>query len=87
MVTRMLQVGGARPITALLAVAASALSMTLATRAAAAPADPSTTSRLAIVTVSNPRPELVSGDQVLIRVEVPEVSTRRPSRSAPTAGM
>jgi len=70
-VTRMLQVGGARPITALLAVAASALSMTLATSAAAAPADPSTTSRLAIVTVSNPRPELVSGDQVLIRVEVP----------------
>jgi hypothetical protein len=55
---------------AILAVAASALTMTLGTSAAAAPAGPGAATRLAIVTVSNPRPELVSGGQVLLRVEV-----------------
>jgi Tannase-like family of unknown function (DUF6351) len=71
-VTRMLQVPSAAPITAILAVAASALIVTPGTSAAAVSSGPGAASRLAIMTVSNPRPELVSGGQVLIRIDVPE---------------
>ena len=52
----------------------SAIAFMLAPAAAhaAAPGDGLAAGRLALVTVSNPRPELVSGDEVLVRVDVPE---------------
>ncbi len=53
------------------AVPTSALAATQAPAPAPAPAHASSPGRLALISVSNPRPELVSGGQVLIRVEVP----------------
>jgi hypothetical protein len=54
--------------------AVSAIALVLAPTAvlAAATGNGPSLGRLALVTVSNPRPELVSGGQVLIRVDVPE---------------
>jgi hypothetical protein len=53
---------------AVLAIAAGAAAPAVARAATAAPALPG---RLALISVSNPRPELVSGGEVLIRVRVP----------------
>jgi len=53
--------------------AISAMALVLApTAALAAPRPGPALGRLALLTVSNPRPELVSGGEVLVRVEVPE---------------
>ncbi len=53
--------------------AISAIALVLAPTAAqaAAPGSGLALGRLALVTVSNPRPELVSGGEVLVRVDVP----------------
>jgi hypothetical protein len=52
----------------------SAIALVLAPTAAhaAAPGNQPALGRLALVTVSNPRPELVSGGEVLVRVDVPD---------------
>jgi len=52
----------------------SAIALVLAPTAAhaAAPRNDLALGRLALVTVSNPRPELVSGGEVLVRVDVPD---------------
>lgn len=58
----------------LAAIPAIALVLALTTvqaAAAAAPGNGLALGRLALVTVSNPRPELVSGGEVLVRVDVP----------------
>jgi Tannase-like family of unknown function (DUF6351) len=54
--------------------AISAIALVLAPTAAqaAAPGNGPALGRLALVTVSNPRPELVSGGKVLVRVDVPK---------------
>ena len=53
--------------------AISAMALVLAPTAALAAQRPGPAlGRLALLTVSNPRPELVSGGEVLVRVEVPE---------------
>jgi Tannase-like family of unknown function (DUF6351) len=58
-------------IAAIAAIAFVAWPAAPMTAQAAVSAHPSTPARLALVTVSNPRPELVSGGQVLVRVDVP----------------
>lgn len=53
-------------------VAALAVPILLTTAATSAAAQPDHHSRLGITTVSNPRPDLVSGGQVLVRVTPPD---------------
>ena len=54
----------------LVAIGMIALVLAPTAAAAVAPAHALARGRLALVTVSNPRPELVSGDEVLVRVDV-----------------
>ena len=56
----------------LAAISVIALVLAPTAAAAAAPAHGLAPGRLALVTVSNPRPELVSGGEVLVRVDVGE---------------
>src|ERR1700735_1183020 len=55
----------------LAAISAIALIAAPTAAQAAGPGKIGPPGRLALVTVSNPRPELVSGDEVLVRVDVP----------------
>jgi hypothetical protein len=55
----------------LAAIATTALMLAPTVALAAAPGNGLALGRLGLVTVSNPRPELVSGGQVLVRVDVP----------------
>lgn len=59
-----------RPLACLAAVSLIALVVASTAAAAVAPANWRAPRRLALVTVSNPRPELVSGGEALVRVEV-----------------
>src|SRR5580704_7245530 len=61
----------ARPLVWLAAVSAIALVLAPTAAQAAAPANGLALGRLSLVTVSNPRPGLVSGGEVLVRVDVP----------------
>ena len=61
-----------RPLGWLAAISAIALIATPTAAQAAGPAHGGPPGRLALVTVSNPRPELVSGGEVLVRVDVPQ---------------
>jgi hypothetical protein len=61
----------ARPLVWLAAISAIALVVAPTAAQAAAPGSGLAVGRLALVTVSNPRPELVSGGEVLVRVDVP----------------
>ncbi|MFI5611043.1 DUF6351 family protein [Amycolatopsis sp. NPDC051903] len=67
-----------RSTTVLAALAVPILLTGAATSAVAAPAHQQ--SRLGITTVSNPRPDLVSGGQVLVRVTPPDARTARDVR-------
>src|SRR6202042_1271407 len=60
-----------RPLGWLAAISAIALIAAPAAAEAAGPATSGPPNQLALVTVSNPRPELVSGGEVLVRVDVP----------------
>jgi hypothetical protein len=60
-----------RPLGWLAAISAIALIAAPIAAQAAGPAHSGSPGRLALVTVSNPRPELVSGGEVLVRVDVP----------------
>jgi hypothetical protein len=60
-----------RPLGWLAAVSAVALLAAPSAAQAAGPSNSGPPGRLALVTVSNPRPELVSGGEVLVRVDVP----------------
>ncbi len=60
-----------RPLGWLVAISAIALMLAPTAVQAAAPGGGLALGRLALVTVSNPRPELVSGGEVLVRVDVP----------------
>ena len=55
----------------LAAISTIALVLAPAAAAAAAASHGLARGKLALVTVSNPRPELVSGGEVLVRVDVP----------------
>jgi hypothetical protein len=61
-----------RSLARLAAISAIAVVLAPAGALAAVPGNGLPLGRLALVTVSNPRPELVSGGQVLVRVEVPK---------------
>src|SRR5580698_767685 len=61
-----------RPLGWLAAVSAVALLAAPSAAQAAGPSNSGPPGRLALVTVSNPRPELVSGGEVLVRVDVPQ---------------
>src|SRR6202046_4790810 len=60
-----------RPMGWLAAISVIALIAAPIAAQAAGPANSGSPGRLALVTVSNPRPELVSGGEVLVRVDVP----------------
>jgi hypothetical protein len=60
-----------RPAGWLVAISVIALVLAPTVAQAAAPGNGQARGRLALVTVSNPRPELVSGGEVLVRVDVP----------------
>ncbi|HYU66134.1 MAG TPA: hypothetical protein VEK09_05235 [Jatrophihabitantaceae bacterium] len=64
--------------TAVVAAAALALVAGMTAAVAAVPADSTTGGPLQITSVSNPRPGLVSGGQVLVRV-TPPAGTRPPT--------
>ena len=61
-----------RPLGWLAAIATIALVLGPGAAQAAAPDHGAAPGRLALVTVSNPRPDLVSGGEVLVRVDVPK---------------
>jgi len=60
-----------RPLEWLAAIAAITLVLASTAAQAAVPGNGRALGRLALVTVSNPRPGLVSADEVLVRVDVP----------------
>jgi hypothetical protein len=66
------RLGRVQPAGWLAAISAVALVLAPSVAQAAAPGNGLAVGRLALATVSNPRPELVSGGEVLVRVDVPD---------------
>jgi len=66
------RLGHVQSVVWLAAISAAALVLAPSVAQASAPRNGPGAGRLTLVTVSNPRPELVSGDEVLVRVDVPE---------------